>query len=178
MSRSRYKIILGDESPYFITSTVVGWTPVFRNSEVAQIVLETLHYLQVNDQLVIFAYVVMENHIHLIVSSKDLQRIIARFRSFTARKCIDYFSDRDLQHTLRQLSIKKPTYGKDRKYQFWQQGIQPKQIQGREMMLQKARYIHENPVRKGYVDLPENWKYSSAQNYLGMGGLLEVCVDW
>ncbi len=33
------------------------------------------------------------------------------------------------------------------------------------MYAQKAEYIHYNPVRRGYVDQPEHWNYSSARNY-------------
>lgn len=39
-------------------------------------------------------------------------------------------------------------------------------------------YIHNNPLRRGYVDEAENWRYSSARAYAGMPGLLDVCVDW
>ncbi len=45
-------------------------------------------------------------------------------------------------------------------------------------MRQKVNYIHENPVKRGYVELPEHWRYSSARNYAGQGGLLDVCVEW
>ena len=58
------------------------------------------------------------------------------------------------------------------------EGFFPKQIQGTEMMRQKIEYIHHNPVRKGLVETPEQWGYSSALNYLGLEGDLEVCKDW
>jgi len=47
-----------------------------------------------------------------------------------------------------------------------------------EMMRQKVEYIHQNPVIRGYVDRPEHWRYSSARNYLGIEGFLEVCREW
>jgi len=46
------------------------------------------------------------------------------------------------------------------------------------MMRQKIDYIHLNPVKRGYVDEAEHWRYSSAKNYLGRQGLLEVCRQW
>ncbi|MEJ2304415.1 MAG: hypothetical protein P8Y14_23050 [Anaerolineales bacterium] len=46
------------------------------------------------------------------------------------------------------------------------------------MMHQKIEYIHHNPVRRGYVDESEHWRYSSARNYAGMVGLLEVTQEW
>jgi len=42
------------------------------------------------------------------------------------------------------------------------------------MLRQKLKYIHYNPVRIGLVDRPEDWRYSSARNYLGQGGMLEI----
>ncbi len=46
------------------------------------------------------------------------------------------------------------------------------------MMRQKLDYIHYNPVRRGYVDDPVHWRYSSARNYAGLPGLLPVMMDW
>jgi len=46
------------------------------------------------------------------------------------------------------------------------------------MIEQKIAYIHDNPVKRGYVDDPRHWRYSSARNYAGESGLIEVAVDW
>jgi len=46
------------------------------------------------------------------------------------------------------------------------------------MTRQKIEYIQQNPVKRGYVDQTEHWRYSSARNYLEQGGLLDVCVKW
>ncbi|SPD73303.1 hypothetical protein PITCH_A180005 [uncultured Desulfobacterium sp.] len=66
----------------------------------------------------------------------------------------------------------------DRAFQFWQEGVHPEWIQNEEMMRQKVHYIHQNPVERGYVDMPEHRRYSTARNYLGIEGLLEVCTEW
>ena len=63
-------------------------------------------------------------------------------------------------------------------YQFWQEGVHPEYIQNEDMMRQKVEYIHQNPVNRGYIDRPEQWRYSSARNYLGLEGLLEVHTQW
>ncbi len=72
----------------------------------------------------------------------------------------------------------KNAHKDDRAYQFWQEGNHPEWIQNEEMMRQKVAYIHENPVKRGYVDLPEHWRYSNARNYLGQAGLIDVCTQW
>jgi hypothetical protein len=51
-------------------------------------------------------------------------------------------------------------------------------IQDEEMMRQKLEYIHLNPVKRGFVDDPVHWRYSSARNYMGMAGLMEVKTQW
>jgi hypothetical protein len=51
-------------------------------------------------------------------------------------------------------------------------------IETEEVMWQKIEYIQHNPLRRGYVDEAVHWRYSSARNYAGTPGLLDVCVDW
>jgi hypothetical protein len=51
-------------------------------------------------------------------------------------------------------------------------------IENDEVLRQKLDYIHQNPVKRGYVDLAEHWRYSSARNYAGQDGLLPVFMDW
>jgi REP-associated tyrosine transposase len=55
--------------------------------------------------------------------------------------------------------------GKENTYKIWQTGSHPISIESDKFFHQKLNYIHENPVRKGYVDKPEYWIYSSARNY-------------
>jgi hypothetical protein len=51
-------------------------------------------------------------------------------------------------------------------------------IENPKVLRQKLDYIHLNPVKRGFVDLPKHWRYSSARNYLGQEGLLPVYRDW
>jgi hypothetical protein len=66
----------------------------------------------------------------------------------------------------------------DQEYQLWQEGSHPEQITSDEMMLQKLEYSHNNPIRRGYVDEATHWRYSSARNYEGRKGLIDVVTDW
>ena len=54
----------------------------------------------------------------------------------------------------------------DESHQVWQEDFHPKQIISDEMLLQKIEYIHYNPVKRGYVSLPEHWNYSSVRNVI------------
>lgn len=176
MGRSRYKIT-DPQLPHFITCTVLHWIPVFTRPDTVNIVLDCLRYL-IAENLKIYAYVILENHLHLVAQSNDLARDMTRFKSYTARQLIQYLDQHKVSQILEQLAFYKKAHKDDRAYQFWQEGIHPEWIQNDEMMRQKISYIHDNPFKRGYVDLPEHWRYSSARNYLGQDGLLPVCVQW
>ena len=115
---------------------------------------------------------------HFIVSGECLPRTIGRFKSFTARKIIDLLIGKGEKGVLQQLRHAKLLHKTDREYQLWQEGSHPVLIQGGDMMRQRLGYMHNNPVRRGYVDEPEHWRYSSARNYLGEEGLLEIRRTW
>ncbi len=176
MGRSRYKITQASQ-PHFITLTVVNWLPVFTRPETVNIIFNSLNYLS-NEGLRIYAYVVLENHMHFILQSKQLDKSIARFKSFTARKLIDYLVENRAYTLIEQLAYYKKAHKKDRAYQFWQEGVHPELKSGEDMMRQKIEYIHYNPVKRGYVEKPEHWRYSSAQNYAGQAGLIQVDTHW
>ena len=176
MGRSRYKFTNAD-LPHFMTCTVLHWIPVFTQPETVAILLESLRFLT-HDGMKLYAYVILENHMHLIAQSDRIDRDMARFKSFTAKKLIRYLDKNNVKTILEQLVFYKKAHKNDRSYQFWQEGVHPEYIQNEDMMRQKVEYIHQNPVKRGYIDRPEHWRYSSARNYLGLEGLLEVHTQW
>jgi len=177
MTRSRY-CIFEDEYPYFLTCTVVGWLPVFTRPEAVDIVLGSWRYLPRERDFRLFGYVILENHLHFIASAPELSETVRRFKSFTARRILDFLEDKSAEVILRQLRALKLRHKTETKYQLWQEGSKPKQIQNKEMMLQKLEYIHNNPVKRGYVEESIHWRYSSACNYAGESGLIGVVLDW
>jgi len=176
MGRSRYKII-DPALPHFVTCTVLHWIPVFTRPATVDIVLDSLRFMM-KDGLTVHAYVILENHLHLVVKSGDLNRDMARFKSYTAKRLLGYLAEHNARQILEQLAFYKKAHKDDRAYQFWQEGCHPKWIQNDEMMRQKIEYVHQNPVQRGYVDLPEHWRYSSARSYAGQAGLLAVNKAW
>jgi len=177
MARSRYKIIERSQ-PHFLTCTILDWIPLFMNPEIVEIILGSLRFLQQEARLTLYAYVIMENHLHLVAAGDDLGKEIGDFKSYTAREIIEYLKARHFVHLLEKLRLGKLRHRTDRTYQVWQEGVHPELIQGQEMMRQKIEYIHANPVSRGYVDDPTHWRYSSARNYNGEPGLLEVAKEW
>jgi len=158
--------------------TIVEWIPLFMNKEIVSIILDSLRFIQTERTITIYSYVIMENHLHIIVSGDHLIKTIKEFKSFTARKVIDYLMDHHSVHLLERLKKAKLSHKTDSTYQVWQEGSHPQEIFSEKMLLQKIEYIHNNPVRRGYVVEQKHWNYSSAKNYDGETGLLEVKTDW
>jgi len=177
MGRSRYKIYEPSQ-PHFVTCTILHWIPIFTNQESVSIVINSLKYLQKSDNLKIYAYVILENHLHLVVQSNDLAKTMAKFKRYTAIEIIKLIKRKNISTILEQLAFYKKAHKKDREYQLWQEGIQPKQIISHKMMKEKIEYIHNNPVKRGYIDNPIHWRYSSARDYEGIKGLIDIEKTW
>lgn len=177
MARSRYSFADPDR-PHFLTCTVVDWLPVFTRPEAVEIVLEAWRFRQERDALKIHGYVVLENHLHAVARCDRLPEVWASFKRHTAQRLVELLEARGEQHVLSRLRLPAKAQRPDRTHQFWQEGSHPQAIMGDEMMRQKIEYIHNNPVRRGYVDFPEDWRWSSARNYAGREGVVEVCTEW
>ena len=165
MGRSRYSFTDVTQL-YFMTCTVLNWLPVFTRPETVEILLDSLTYLS-NESMNIYGYVILENHLHQVARSDDVQRDMARFKARTAKRVIGYLEENKICTLLEQLAFFKKAHKDDRVYQLWQEGVHPELIQGEDMLRQKLEYIHNNPVKRGYVDEPRHWRYSSARVYAG-----------
>jgi REP element-mobilizing transposase RayT len=158
--------------------TIVEWIPLFFDPAIVSLILESVRFLQKERKFALYSYVIMENHMHLIASAPELGKAVKEFKSFTARTIIDYLKDNNAIPVLEKLANAKLYHKKESTYQLWQEGSHPEEIYNEKMLIQKIMYIHNNPVKRGYVDEPQHWRYSSARNYEGMEGLLEVITDW
>ena len=152
MGRSRYKIY-EPTHPHFVTCTILNWLPVFTRKESVNILLNSLKHLQKEEDLKLYAYVILENHIHLIVQSNDVAKSMRHFKSFTAKALLKLLQEENAQILLKQFQFYKKAHKSDKTYQLWQEGYQPKLMQTNAMMISKIKYIHENPVKRGYVDM-------------------------
>ncbi len=176
MGRSRYRFWEPDQ-PHFMTCTVLHWIPVFTRPETMDIVLDSLRFLS-KEGLKVHAYVILENHLHLVAQSPQLDRDMARFKSYTAKGILAVLRQAGARTILDQLAFYRKAHKQDRTFQLWQEGVHPEMIMGDAMMRTKIDYIHNNPVERGFVDAPEHWRYSSARNYEGLSGLMDVYQDW
>lgn len=175
MGRSRYKFC-EDHYPYFITSSVVGGLPIFMDPSITKMVLDALCYLQNESKVTLYGYVIMPNHIHLIVEDKELSKKLRAFKSFTGRVIIDYLIEKNRTELVADFKSKKLKNHRDSEHQVWQEGLHPKQIFTHKILQQKMEYIHFNPVKTGFVENPVHWKYSSAIDYKGGEGIIPVTL--
>ncbi|MCL2789889.1 MAG: transposase [Desulfobulbus sp.] len=173
MARSRY-VILEPDKPHFLTCTVVEWLPVFTRPDAVQILLDSWSHQHTNAGLQLFGYVILENHLHFVARAPRLDKCLSSFKSFTATRLIELLKKHQAERLLARLRLAKQVHKHDRKYQFWQEGSHAEMVFSEHIMREKLEYIHQNPVQRGYVDFPEHWRYSSARNYLGQPGLIEI----
>ena len=177
----RYRI-LDQHGLNYVTCTVVGWVDVFTRKTYRDIVLESLAYCRKEKGLIICAYVIMSNHIHMIVRADGeitLSEVLRDFKKYTSRQILEAIAKGNesrkewMLHVFRYYAR---FHANSRTHQFWLQDNHPIALVSPKVIWQKVDYIHQNPVRAGWVDKAEEYLYSSARNYVfeNEGCLLEL----
>jgi REP element-mobilizing transposase RayT len=159
----------------------VRWIDIFTRKVYRDIAIDSLRFCQQNKELEIYAFVIMSNHIHLLIRSGigRLSDTIKEFKSFTAKKILEAVnleteSRREWILNLFEFSAKQ--HKRNEKHQVWTHENHAEIVYGNQFMDSKINYIHENPVRAGIVEKAEDYLYSSARNYAGLDSMLDVIV--
>jgi REP element-mobilizing transposase RayT len=165
--------------PHFITATVVDWIDVFTRQNHRDCIINSMKYCIQNRGMIVYAYVIMSNHIHMVVQSQDgkLSDVMRDFKKFTARSILNNIQTEPESRRVWMLErFKKATetHSRNKNYQFWKFGNHPKEIYSSKFMWTKINYIHKNPVKAGIVRKAEAYIYSSASNYVLNHGLVDV----
>jgi REP element-mobilizing transposase RayT len=172
--------IRDQQALYFLTLQVVGWADIFSRKVYRDVLIESLTYCRKEKGLEVFAYAIMTNHIHLIARSKDgvLSDTIRDFKKFTSKRILAEVRENSQESRREWLEMIFRYHAKFNKrskdMQFWTHENHAIQLDSNEMIESRIDYIHENPVRAGWVEDPEDYLCSSARNYAGMNGLLEI----
>jgi len=176
--RKSVKQTIKTDRAYFLTLTVVNWIDVFTRKNHRDAVIDSLKYCQQHKGLIVFAYVMMSNHIHLIVHAHEpfmLKDIIRDFKKFTSKKILQQIQQAPESRREWMLSMfATHATKKHSEFKFWQEGNHAIELFSEKFVWNKIDYIHHNPVRAGFVKSPEDWLYSSAANYYGLESILEV----
>ncbi|MEZ5036184.1 MAG: transposase [Chitinophagales bacterium] len=156
-------MIYEDNHVQFFTATIHEWLPLLTDNKVKHIITDSLSFLVKEGRVFIYAFVIMNNHIHLIwrirspYHLKDVQR---DFLKYTAQQIKFYL----LKNNIALLEKCKVGHY-DRKYMIWKTNSLSIDLYTKAVFEQKLNYIHNNPVKAGLCVLPENYIYSSADFY-------------
>jgi putative transposase len=172
------------EGIYFTTSTVVAWTDVFTRDVYRDILLDSIRFCQHNQGLLVHAWVLMTNHLHMICScqpGKDLAQILRNTKSFTAMKLIDAIinnpNESRRENILNIFEAEGRKSSSNFRFKFWEHENHPVLLGTMEMYMQRLNYLHFNPVKAGFVTEPFHWKNSSAADYYTKEkGLLDLIM--
>lgn len=180
MNKGGYKI--RDQSkPHFLTFTVVDWIDVFTRKRYRDILVNNLHYCISNKGLMVLGYVIMSNHVHIIMQSEkdQLSDLIRDFKKATAKhilKSIKEDSESRMEWILDRFELATKSHSRNKKYQLWKYGNHPEEIYSAKFLWSKLNYIHLNPVRAGIVKRASDYIYSSASNYVEGTGIVNVKI--
>lgn len=159
-------IITEPAKPHHFTCVVHELLPVFSQPEVVDIIFHCWRKLRDNHGMLLYGYVVMEEHLHFLAQAERIDICFSDFQEQTAGRIINLLEERRLDRFLSCF----PLYDGVRENRFWQENAEVETITGLEMVRKTLDYIHINPVKRGYVDCAEQWRYSSARIYAGESG--------
>ncbi len=153
---------------YFVTLTVVDWIDLFTRSIYFDFIIDNLDFCQRKKHLEVYEYVIMTNHIHMICMGRDvsLSDILRDFKTFTSKGLLKLVKENNEESRRKWMLSSFQRHGTrnpmNRYYQFWQNMNSPTLLYDNNIIEQKAEYIHQNPVKAGFVAEPYDWLYSSA----------------
>jgi REP element-mobilizing transposase RayT len=166
--------------PYFITFTTVNWIDLFTRKAFCEVVIDSIKYCQKTKGLIVYAWVIMPSHVHMIIGTKDkeMQNILRDLKSYTSKKLKEEINNHPQESRKEWLIWMFERAGKKNgnnlNWQLWQQDNHPIELWDNYMIENKLEYLHNNPVKAGIVYNAENYVYSSAIDYSGEKGLLTV----
>jgi putative transposase len=149
----------------FFTATILNWNYLLKTDKYKVIIINSLKFLVDNKRIVLSAFVIMPNHIHIVWRvSKDLkyENVQRDFLKYTSQEIL---RDLKIHHPIK---LKRFYVGaKDREYQIWERNALSIKIYSEKVTVEKIKYIHNNPIREGWnlSEIPELYKYSSARFY-------------
>lgn len=167
---------------YFITYAVVGWVDVFTRDIYKNILLDSLSYCCSHKGLEVYAWCIMTNHVHLIIGTNGskMEDILRDHKRHTAETLLNVIANNAEESRkewmLSYFNAAGKASSQNTNFQFWQQHNRPVELFTVPVIMQKLDYIHNNPVKAGFVSKPEDWVYSSAIDYADGTGLLKCLL--
>lgn len=169
---------------HYITFNTVDWVDVFIKPVYKYIITETLNDFIALRGLTVYAWCLMTNHLHMLLKAKNgtglsmIERDFKRITSTQVLEAIEMEPEARRAWMLGQFERCSQSLKKLEKYQVWQSCSNPEFLDFKQPLKVKEHltYIHENPVRDRIVRFPEDYVFSSAGDYMGRKGLVNVTV--
>lgn len=159
-------IISRDNPAFYLTSVGKDRLPIFRKAEIADLACSAIDEARRSGGFLIFAYVIMPDHGHIVTDGSRKSRDIHRFvNGIVSRRIIDYLKANNHDESLGKLRI--PDLDNQWKYSLWNHEPNTRLLWDEQMLWQRIQYTHLNPVRAGLVDHPNEWRWSSARIFHG-----------
>ncbi|HMJ07528.1 MAG TPA: transposase [Pyrinomonadaceae bacterium] len=151
-----------DTPCYYLTSVTKDRLPIFQTDKVKKIVADALDEARRSARILIFAYVIMPDHTHIITDgSRSISEVLRYMNGISAKRVIDYLKENNYETSLGKLRQEQKERGY--KHSVWQHHPDAFRLTAEETFMQKVNYIHQNPVRAGLSGRAENYLYSSAR---------------
>lgn len=151
---------------------------VFTRLSYKDILVESLRFCQQAKGLDLFAWCIMSNHTHLIAGAAPdkLQDIMRDHKKFTAKAVVKAIEENPQESRQEWLlaHLRSSNVG----IQLWQHDLHPIWLRRPDIIQQKLRYIHRNPVEEGLVEEPHHYLYSSARGEADLPGMLGLESIW
>ena len=178
MAGDRYPIT-NQHDLYFITCTIIEWVDLFTRIEYKNIIVDGFNHCILHKGLILNGWVVMSSHIHFIARCEHpckMSDFLRDFKKFTSKKLISMIME--IPESRREWLLDKFSFAakcsrRAENFKVWKDGNHAINLTDIDV-IQKLDYIHENPVRAGIVYLSEEYVYSSATDYAGQKGLIEI----
>ena len=129
-----------------------------------QIVVDAFDEARRSAGILIFAYVIMFDHTHVLTdSSRSISEVLRYLNGISAKRIIDHLKSHGFESSLAKLRIQE----REKKYRHSVYEHHPNAIRitGEDAFMQKVNYIHLNPVRAGLVGLPDEYRFSSSRQW-------------
>ena len=155
-----------DNPAYYLTSVAHHRLPIFRTDAVKQVVCDAFNEARISGNILIFAFVIMHDHTHLLTDNpRKISEVLRFMNGISARRVIDYLKIEDFHESLRKLRVAERS--DEQKYSVYEHHPNALRVTGEDAMMQKVNYIHLNPVRAGLVEHPDEYLYSSSRQWHG-----------
>jgi REP element-mobilizing transposase RayT len=162
-----HRFLISQDSPaLYITVVTKDRLPVFKTDRMKEILCRAINEARTAAGILLFAYVIMLDHLHLLTSRPaTTSEVLRRIKGVTARRVIDYLKNNNyssslakLQHVVRERNFR---------HSLWQveKNVLPVFSEG--MFMEKVKYIHQNPVRAGLAERAVEYRWSSARIWQG-----------